>query len=105
MFPYHEGRVPNQELYSIIKPPQNTSETYAEDTSLFLLPFCGGSFQIFLHPKLHNPADQVVRNRLIQGKLYGTLASLIYRKFLLKLLNAGRHRVKPDMLFERGKMH
>ena len=33
--------------------------------SLFLLPFCGCSFQMFLHPELHNLADQAERNGFV----------------------------------------
>src|ERR1700712_104018 len=72
---------------------------------LSLLSFCLGSLQILLYPELHDPADQVEGDWLVQGKPYRALRAFIDRQLILERLHSSGRGVKPDMLLESGKMN
>lgn len=60
--------------------------------------------QIFLHTELNDFRNQIIRNGLIERELDRTLGCLIASNFLLEFLRPARRGIKPDVMFEGGKM-
>src|SRR5262249_940087 len=69
-----------------------------------LLSSCCRSCGVLFYTQLHDPFDQVVGNRLIQGKLEIALRSSVTCYCLLKCLVARNRRIKSDVLFPRSEV-
>jgi hypothetical protein len=78
-------------------------------TSLGLLPSDSslglGFLRILLDSQLDDPFDQLVGNRLVQGKLEIPLGASIRGDQLFNRLIAGDGRIQPDVMFERGEVN
>src|SRR5258706_8448881 len=70
----------------------------------FLLFFCR-SFQLLSHSELHNPANQIEGNWLVQWKSYRSLSSFVGGELALEPLNPSWQRIQADMRFEGGKVN
>src|SRR5947209_3151829 len=79
--------------------------SFAIGTALFLfLACCRRLHRVLLYSQLDDPLDQVVGNRLIQGKLEIALRSSVACDGFLKCLVAGNRWIKSDMLVPGSKV-
>lgn len=63
-----------------------------------------GPAAILLCPEHNDFADEVERQRLIQGKFHGALGTLIGGQLLLEMLDSAGRGVKAKMVFKSGKV-
>src|SRR5947209_16273037 len=78
---------------------------FAIGTALLLfLASCRRLHRVLLYSQLDDPFDQVVWNRLIQGKLEIALRSSVACDGFLKRLVAGNRWIQSDVLLQRSKV-